>query len=850
MSLKEYQQRIVREAELFLQTLSEVRQSGETMFGAQAAWKKCRIGGRYTTEENGLGEDLPRFCVKVPTGGGKTLLATQMLGSAMQTILADRNGAGLVLWVVPSSQIYRDTLRQLRERGGFLRTMLEHAVSRKIELWEKTDIVRMTPGQLAQCLNILVVQLASTNRETKEQLKFFKDSGGNITMHFPPEDDPKAHRELKEKFPNLEMVEDDADRNRHLIKTSVGNLVRMCRPAVVLDEGHKATSSLAQQTIRGFNASLVMELSATPQRGANILSRASGKELLDDHMIKLPLNIATSGIRNWKDVLTRARDKRESLERIAAGLIEKGETDRMIRPIVLVQVERTGKDQRDTRHIHAEDVKEHLIQRLGVPETAIAIKTSEKDELVEHTDLMDEGCPVKWIITKAALQEGWDCPFAYLLVSLDNTGSERAMTQLIGRILRQPFQQRTAADELNQSYVYCLHATAASVSRQVKKALEQEGYEGDLEALITDAGEGQPKATTRTARMRDEFRELYRKPFEGKIYLPHFCVKDGEEYEPLDYFRHLVSQVNVDKFAYDKIDWKLDDALAEAKDRFYRVTLGEELAKTYETQVDLTETDEQVMSWITASLPFTHLSFKQLRRIVKAACERLFAAELLQRGEQLGLVKFVVREKIENFIRSEVDRQTESAFARLFKKDRLCFYLECAECRFEIPESVEVRSVRRMTHDDGEQIAKSLFDHVEEETHNQYERAVALCLDRDKRVLWWYRNLVGSGNFAIQGPRKERIYPDFVVKHNDNGLTYHDVLVLESKGKHLKGNVDTEYKRHVANYFEKVGKRVSWQQLGEDFKDHQFRFQVMDEEEDLGRDWRDTLQELLTLQPQ
>ena len=50
-------------------------------------------------------------------------------------------------------------------------------------------------------------------------------------------------------------------------------------------------------------------------------------------------------------------------------------------------------------------------------------------------DLLAEGCPVEWIITKAALQEGWDCPFAYILVSLNNTGSQQSMTQLVGRVL-------------------------------------------------------------------------------------------------------------------------------------------------------------------------------------------------------------------------------------------------------------------------------------------------------------------------------------------------------------------------------------------------------------------------------
>ena len=204
----------------------------------------------------------------MPTGGGKTLLATQILGLVYQTILKNRNGSGLVLWVVPSDQIYKDTLKAFRDRRHFYRESLEFALSRRIEVWEKHEIFRLTPGQLHSNLNILILKLASTNRETREQLKFFRDSGGNIVQHFPPENDPEKHKALKAQFPNLDMLGDDEEQDERLVKTSLGNLVRLCEPAVILDEGHKATSELARKTIEGFNASIVVELSATPPEGS------------------------------------------------------------------------------------------------------------------------------------------------------------------------------------------------------------------------------------------------------------------------------------------------------------------------------------------------------------------------------------------------------------------------------------------------------------------------------------------------------------------------------------------------------------------------------------------------------
>lgn len=106
MELKKYQQRVVGEAEEYLRAVQRQREAGNRDYASSAAFERDLKRGLYLRWENGLGDDAPRFTIKVPTGGGKTLLATQILGSLYRTILQDRNGAGLVLWVVPSSQIF------------------------------------------------------------------------------------------------------------------------------------------------------------------------------------------------------------------------------------------------------------------------------------------------------------------------------------------------------------------------------------------------------------------------------------------------------------------------------------------------------------------------------------------------------------------------------------------------------------------------------------------------------------------------------------------------------------------------------------------------------------------------
>ena len=103
---------------------------------------------------------------------------------------------------------------------------------------------------------------------------------------------------------------------------------------------------------------------------------------------------------------------------------------------MLVQVERTGRDQRESGRIHADDVREWLLTA-GFDAAEVAIKTAERNDLnqPENQDLLSRTNRVRAIITKQALQEGWDCPFAYVLCALAASSSLNATSS---RIMRRP----------------------------------------------------------------------------------------------------------------------------------------------------------------------------------------------------------------------------------------------------------------------------------------------------------------------------------------------------------------------------------------------------------------------------
>jgi len=80
---------------------------------------------------------------------------------------------------------------------------------------------------------------------------------------------------------------------------------------------------------------------------------------------------------------------------------------------------------------------------------------------------------------------------------------------------------------------------------------------------------------------------------------------------------------------------------------------------------------------------------------------------------------------------------------------------------------------------------------------NTLERKVGDLLDKQEKILWWFRNKVNRKWYSIQGWQQNKIRPDFVAakKTAENHLEL--VYIIESKGEHLLGNIDTTYKKKV-----------------------------------------------------
>lgn len=446
---------------------SQVLDSVEAYFAACHELPSPSIAFTATTERlwgrglsynplSGFPDDMPYFCLRVPTGGGKTWLAAKSVALVNTHLL--RCEYSVILWLVPSKPIREQTLRALRDRHHPYHTALREAGPLTVlDLDEAKSVTRAT---LDTSTTVIVATRQAFQVEDEECRKVYQSSGA--LMHHFDNLSPVQREELLSEG-------EGADRTTPY---SLANVLRLRRPFVIVDEAHNSRTELAFDMLARFRPGGVMELTATPdleRNPSNVLHSVSAAELKAEEMIKLPVVLETEP--NWQQCLADAIGRREALQALAEEERRAGAP--YLRPLVLIQSEprRTGVDTLDFERIRHELLTNH-----GVPAEAIAVATGEERGL-EQIDadyalgIADPACPVKIVITQKALAEGWDCPFAYILVSMASLQSATAVEQLLGRVLRQPGANHREAQALNQSYAFVVARNFAETAGALRDRL-------------------------------------------------------------------------------------------------------------------------------------------------------------------------------------------------------------------------------------------------------------------------------------------------------------------------------------------------------------------------------------------
>ena len=473
--LKSYQQAA-------LDTLTAFTQAAQVK-GAPLAFGEL-AGRAYNPDP--FGPDVPCVCLRIPTGGGKTLLAAHAVPLLARHWRA--SDAPVAVWLVPSETIRAQTLTALQTPGHPYRQPLADAYGDALRVVALDELAQIAPPDWGRAAVVVVATIQSFRIDDTDKRNVYSFSE-RFERHFKAAESaqPRDLAALRD-LPDAVVTEGEAAQDgRALLRGFVGeprqslaNWLALQRPIVIVDEAHNTKTDKSFTALKRLNPACLLELTATPIAArTNVLYHVSAQELAAESMIKLPIALAEHR-EGWPQAVFGAVQTQRALE--AEALKDEAAGTQYVRPIVLFQAQNEG------QAVPPEALRRHLIDELHLPAEQIVVATGSTREL-DGLDLQRRDCPVRFVITVQALREGWDCPFAYVLCSLQALGSATAVEQLLGRVLRMPYATRRGREALNRAYAHVCAAEFSSAAHALAdRLINGMGFEAlDVASMLAPA---------------------------------------------------------------------------------------------------------------------------------------------------------------------------------------------------------------------------------------------------------------------------------------------------------------------------------------------------------------------------
>jgi type III restriction enzyme len=559
------------------------------------------------------------------------------------------------------------------------------------------------------------------------------------------------------------------------------NTRRSGKLIMIIDESHlgmdaERTIELRDEVVK---ADLTIEMSATPkititaddmEEGRGALVRVQATKVIEEGMIKREI-VINDGVEQFDDaqdetttetiVLQAAFDKRALL---AQKYREAGSGQ--IHPLVLIQLPNS-----DAGLAKRESVEKWLAQRaVTVENKRLAIWLSEdKSDAVEAIEQAES--PVEFLIFKQAIDTGWDCPRAAILVKFRETKSVVFEIQTVGRILRMPEQKHYTDDALNRGYVFTNIAQIL-----VKK---EEYNPNIIQTLTAYKRDAVPNVTLRSFyRKRTDlgvisssFYPVFRRVFSERFGIdPENLQNAAENGQKL---RALGLNIDLRRNTTDiskegVIATSIFDTLGVAEP----TAILTERHRTRQSDNDTQATFNNNLAGLLHGFAIRD-SLKTLRKAIYDWFEQFLNIGLAGRGV-IHIQNIVLRgENWEQFSVAIADAIEQYKPVRELEIKRK---LEEIEYDWNIPlsQSYNEHTVKREEmplHFHQPCFLTQSRSQIEQDFERYLEQA-------DTKVQWWYKNGVGKKEyFGIRYEKEEFVhtfYPDFLVKCYDGRLGIFD----------------------------------------------------------------------------
>lgn len=239
---------------------------------------------------------------------------------------------------------------------------------------------------------------------------------------------------------------------------------------LIIDESHYASDAQRTSELRNIiSADVTLEMSATPKllgeqinvlrtmespvefnNGASFYIYVNPSAVIEEEMIKKEL-IINENLEKLVDdektsqdiIIEAAYNKRLELKQAYTN------AGSNINPLCLIQLPNAESG------VAKKEVIEAFLADKGITETngklAVWLSEDKSDSLDEISDFESD---VEFLFFKQAIDTGWDCPRAHILVKLRDILSYTFEVQTVGRILRMPEQKHYEDENLNTGFIF------------------------------------------------------------------------------------------------------------------------------------------------------------------------------------------------------------------------------------------------------------------------------------------------------------------------------------------------------------------------------------------------------------
>ena len=355
-----------------------------------------------------LNVEESKVCVfKAPTGSGKTLMMAEFLKRLIDSRVDGKKFSFIWIAVNKLHDQSRNNLKKYYDQNG---------VGIKCSYFEDLDDRKISENE------ILFLNWASINK---------KD--------------------------NLYVRANERDNNLSSIIAHTKDEGRMI--FLIIDESHHtANSEKSQELIRDIGPKITIEVSATPQLGANRIVEVELKDVKDEEMIKKEI-IINPGFDHY--IIDKKKSDKTADELVLESALKQRvelkkkleEEDSNVNPLLLIQLPDAMQGVADKKDEIISLLKKH---GYTTENGRLAIYLSDKDNKINLTNIEKNENEVDVMIFKQAIALGWDCPRATILVLFRQWREENITfsIQTLGRIMRMPEQKHYNDQALNVGYVF------------------------------------------------------------------------------------------------------------------------------------------------------------------------------------------------------------------------------------------------------------------------------------------------------------------------------------------------------------------------------------------------------------